>query len=410
MSATDMIRKARANALLDRPFYGAVSMAWELVEDPTCKTLWTDGKRLGFNPQYVEGLKAHYGKSAIAHEAKHVTDMHHLRRGDREHDTWNEACDIVVNDQLDSEGFDIDPDWLRGAKYGLDGTKISAEQAYSFLMNRKAQDKAKKDQQKQQGKDGKGAGGDKGQASPAPGQGDGKPGEGDAPSGPGEVRDYPSAGEKLTEAEITQAKNETRTKIVQAATQAKAWGKLPADLERMIKEIVDPRMPWQELLRRFVQRSAKNDYRFFPPNRRHVAAGLYLPSVRSDELGSVVIAVDTSGSIGQEELNKFSAEISGILEAYDAEITVVYFDAQVCGTQNFNRQDLPLKLEPQGGGGTDFIPALEWVDAEMESPPDCMIYLTDLCCGSYPNEPGFPVLWVSTTDRQAPFGETVHMD
>ena len=379
MSATDKIRKARANALLDRPFYGAVSMAWELVEDPTCKTLWTDGKRLGFNPQYVEGLKAHYGKSAIAHEAKHVTDMHHLRRGDREHDTWNEACDIVVNDQLDSEGFDLDPAWLRGAKYGLDGTKISAEQAYAFLMNRKAQDGE-------------------------PGEG-----EGDAPSGPGEVRDYPSAGEKLTEAEIAQAKNETRTKIVQAATQAKAWGKLPGDLERMIKEIVDPRMPWQELLRRFVQRAAKNDYRFFPPNRRHVAAGLYLPSVRSDELGSVVIAVDTSGSIGEAELNKFSAEISGILDAYDAEITVVYFDSRVCGTQHFNRQDLPLKLEPQGGGGTDFIPAMEWVDAEMESPPDCMIYLTDLCCNSYPNDPGFPVLWVSTTEREAPFGETVHM-
>ena len=65
-------------------------------------------------------------------------------------------------------------------------------------------------------------------------------------------------------------------------------------------------------------------------------------------------------------------------------------------------------LHPAGGGGTDFCPAFEWV-AEQGLSPRCLIYLTDLCCESYPGEPDYQVLWVTDSQAEAPFGETLHI-
>jgi predicted metal-dependent peptidase len=68
----------------------------------------------------------------------------------------------------------------------------------------------------------------------------------------------------------------------------------------------------------------------------------------------------------------------------------------------------PIQLEPKGGGGTDFRPVFEWVE-QNQLMPACLIYLTDLCCHSYPAPPDYPVLWVTESRRTAPFGETVRI-
>jgi predicted metal-dependent peptidase len=121
-----------------------------------------------------------------------------------------------------------------------------------------------------------------------------------------------------------------------------------------------------------------------------------------------VIAVDTSGSIGKHELEQFAGEISAISEEARPEaIHVVYCDAAVQSSQQFGPSE-PIRLEPKGGGGTDFCPVFRWVD-ESEITPVCLIYLTDLCCNSYPDPPEYPVLWVTDSRREAAFGETVHI-
>jgi predicted metal-dependent peptidase len=86
---------------------------------------------------------------------------------------------------------------------------------------------------------------------------------------------------------------------------------------------------------------------------------------------------------------------------------VVYCDAAVQATEEFLPSD-PIQLTPQGGGGTDFVPVFHWV-AENGIDPVCLIYLTDLCCFSYPDKPEYPVLWVTSSRRTAPFGETVRI-
>ena len=125
-------------------------------------------------------------------------------------------------------------------------------------------------------------------------------------------------------------------------------------------------------------------------------------------MGEIVIAVDTSGSIGRIELEQFAGEISAISEEAQPEaIHVVYCDAVVQSTQGFTASE-PIRLGPKGGGGTDFRPVFEWVE-ENDIAPMCLIYLTDLCCDSFPQETEYPVLWVSDSRRTAPFGETVRI-
>jgi predicted metal-dependent peptidase len=123
-------------------------------------------------------------------------------------------------------------------------------------------------------------------------------------------------------------------------------------------------------------------------------------------LPAIAVAVDTSGSIGQTVLDSFAAEVSAILGEYDTTIRLLCVDSRVQAEATFTRPDLPLRLEPRGGGGTDFRPAFDRL-AEGGEAPAALIYLTDLC-GRFPEqEPEYPTLWVCTTDREAPFGETV---
>ncbi len=125
-------------------------------------------------------------------------------------------------------------------------------------------------------------------------------------------------------------------------------------------------------------------------------------------MGDVVIAVDTSGSIGSKELEQFAGEINAIASATQpASIRVIYCDAAVQGVDEFGPSE-PIKLPPKCGGGTDFVPRFNWVE-ENGIEPRCLIYLTDLCCNSFPPAPDYPVLWVTDSRKTVPFGETLRM-
>jgi len=121
------------------------------------------------------------------------------------------------------------------------------------------------------------------------------------------------------------------------------------------------------------------------------------------------VAVDTSGSISDSEVNSFASEISAILADFDTTTHVVYCDTGVASVEQFQQSDLPLKLHPKGGGGTDFKPPFRWVNKKGIQ-PSCLIYFTDLLCSSYPPEPDYPVLWVDTAGRRTPpFGEVISL-
>jgi predicted metal-dependent peptidase len=207
---------------------------------------------------------------------------------------------------------------------------------------------------------------------------------------------------------MTRQMHEWAMNAQQAMGSAKACGRMPSGIERQLKEARQSKCDWRAVLRDFIAATQPSDYSWSAPNRRFIGSGIYLPSVTRRGVGEMVIAVDTSGSIGHQELEQFASEIAAISEAAKPErIHVLYCDAAVAGAEEFGPSE-PIKLSPKGGGGTDFRPPFEWVQ-QQGIQAKCLIYLTDLCCSAFPEAPEYAVLWVTNSRRTAPFGETIRI-
>ena len=378
MQAKDKITKARACLVLDQPFFASIALRLPTKEDKECDTMWTDGISMGYNPSFINELTLDEMKGVLAHEVMHIANAHHVRRQGRDKETWNEATDYAINDLLLQSGFTLPKGGLKGY------SNQSAEEIYSKLP--------KKQQNEQEGESGKGKGNDPGKC--------------------GEIRDAPGKdGQKATQAELAKAEAEAKVAVAQAAQQAKVCGKLPAAIARLVEEMLEPILDWKELLRRFVDQNAKNDYAWMPPNKRYIHMGLFMPSLRSQELKNIAVAIDTSGSINQEVLKEFASELGSIIEAYDSNAYVMYVDSRLQNVEEFSAYDVPLKLNAQGGGGTNFRPPFNHLE-EKGMFPSCFIYLTDGQCSSFSNDPNYPVLWciIGSAERfHPPFGEVIQI-
>jgi predicted metal-dependent peptidase len=425
------IVKARASLLLAHPFFGSLCLRMDPVEDRRCATAWTDGRTLAYNPGYVAGLRDEQVQGLMAHTVMHPACQHHTRRNGRDSALWNIACDHAINWILLDAGIELPPKYLDNPAYhGLTADEIYAvlhsgkgQEDRPFLSDGEGESDGETDWDGVTGESGDGddPGDDAGTgAGEAGGDGlvdDGLAGDDPAdagseqsgdPGGSGEVRD----GERQTEGG---ASDEAGTDemwelaLAQAAQNAREIGDLPGNLERLIGEVLDPQLDWRELLSRYINDRARDDYSWSPPNKRFLHLDVILPSLSHRKLPEVVLAIDTSGSVTGPEMNRFAAEVSGILEAFDTTVHVVYCDSEVKGTAEFGRWDLPLDLVPEGGGGTDFRPAFGWVESRGLDPA-CLVYLTDLESLGFPeSEPEYPVLWaqVGQGGKTPPFGDVI---
>jgi predicted metal-dependent peptidase len=381
-------------------------------------TLATDGTRIIYNPSFVESLTPAELEGCLAHEVLHCALRHHCRRGEREPRLWNQAADYAINPILVKNGLKLPAGVLLDSQY----ENLSAEEIYARLTKDGNSGRGSQPNSPGTGNgcqtngqpqsdpsspstahDASSGGGSPNSPGPQGPDGDSSPG------GIGEVLDASDEdGDLASPAEMSRQRHEWSIASEQAMGMAKACGNAPADLDRALSESRESHQDWRAILRAFVAATTVSDYRWTPPNRRHIGAGLYLPSVVRSGVGEIVVAVDTSGSIGKEELEQFAGEITAISdEAQPEAIHVVYCDAAVQSSQQFGPSE-PITLEPKGGGGTDFRPVFEWV-RHNNLDPVCLIYLTDLCCSSYPEIPEYPVLWVTDSRAIAPFGETIQI-
>jgi predicted metal-dependent peptidase len=185
-------------------------------------------------------------------------------------------------------------------------------------------------------------------------------------------------------------------------------GKLSANMQRLVEEVLSPKVNWRDVLARFLTKCKDDTRTFARPNRRFISQGLYLPSSSGERLGRVAVYIDCSGSIGSKELSEFAAEIRAIHEDMHPEATHVgYFDTEVCHYDVFTPDDT-IAVAPHGGGGTAFSPIFKHIEANNINPVACVV-LTDLCCNDFGDAPDYPVLWVSNYSDKAPWGEVVKM-
>lgn len=362
------LAKARTQIVLAHPFIGsiALNMNFRLDENIPARAM-TNGKECVFKPSAIDTWTDEECQFVVAHECFHPMLMHNFRLNNRNPSKWNRAGDYVINELLTLEQVGKMPaNVLQNSAIYAAGNG-STDGIYAILP----------DEEDDSEGDNGGMGGDiqYGQGSPA---------------------------------ELEEQAQEMQVLAAQAAQAARMQGALSAHMERFVKDLLNPKVPWADVLNRFMVRNKTDQRTFARPSRRFISSGLYLPTISGESMGEIAVAVDCSGSISEEDINQFAAEITKIKDDLrPTKIHVIYFDTQVSHMDTYLPED-ELDIRPHGGGGTDFAPIFEHM-LEHDIEPAAFVCLTDLCCGSFGYEPDCPVLWVSNHSDQAPFGEVVMM-
>jgi predicted metal-dependent peptidase len=388
---------ARTKLILDKPFLGALVLRLPMVEaDPRwCRTTATDARTFYFNREYIAALTLDHTQFVLAHEALHCALLHFVRRQHRMKHRWDVACDHAVNPLLMADGLRPPPGTLLVG--GFEG--MTAEEIYPYI-----EDDTQEETLDQHLYDGEGGGQEGGQGEGRPDQGGERSRDPDRQAG-GAPRPAP-----LTPTEQDALSVQWQQRLAGAAQQAMQAGKLRGALARMVDHLLQPQLPWRILLARYVSTAARDDYNFTRPSSRREGPAI-LPSLRSGQVDLVVV-LDTSGSISQEEMREFVSEVDAIKGQVRARITLHACDAQLSPDgpwvyEPWEPIDLPRKLK--GGGGTSFVPAFQWIDG-WDIPPEIVIYFTDAQGQFPPQEPRYPVLWLVKGKAKVPWGQRIQLN
>jgi predicted metal-dependent peptidase len=449
--------KSKRYMVRNHPFYASFLLSMEIEWTHTVPIAATDGKKFFFNPVKCKNNTFRQWNFLIAHESIHVAHMHPFRRVKRNPMIWNIAVDYKVNQLLDEHNdFELIKGCLRDKAYD----PYSPEQVYPMIE--KKVEEAIKNGQGAKGQIGAGDSGGSGGAMPNPDSqtGDGESGHGQGQQGdqkadgngaPGDGQGDPTLtgagyspdgegnrtveldidwlhGDVLDPAHMDEHEREVamqRAKALtfQAAFYAKAMGN-DNELANQVIQSNAPKTGWQLKLSNFVSGVLdKDDYTWARCNRRYVNQGVYLPTLGGTKPPKLMaLAIDTSGSINEEQLKKFAEEMSGIL----AQHPHLKFLTYACNTriqwrERLSAQDVPLKLKCTAGGGTRYSPVFEDIENEDE-PVAGLIYFTDMQCRDYGPEPAYPVVFLNfgapqilggegyQTRYLPPWGSVVNMD
>jgi predicted metal-dependent peptidase len=387
----EKLTTARIGLLLKAPFFGNMATRMQLIEaDDWCPTAATNGRNFYYNTKFVNKLSEKKLEFLFAHEILHCVFDHFGRAGSRDRMLCNIAQDYAVNQILVDERIG---EKITEVKICLDPKfrGLAWEEIYDILYE-KAEKITMPELLKQLGdlldehinEDGS-----------APGkEGEGKDGK------PG-----------MSKEDAQRIKDEIKEAMVQAAAAAGA-GKVPAAIQRMIKDMTEPKMNWREIVRMDIQSLIKNDYSFTRPNRKAMHSGAVLPGMKNDVTIDVAIAIDMSGSIGEEDATIFLSEIKGIMDQYqDFGIDIWCFDTDIYNHQRIthdNADDL-LDYVPEGGGGTDFMANWEFMKDQGITPKKLIMFTDGYPCGEWGDENYCDTLFIvkGNTHAESPFGEVI---
>lgn len=346
-----------------QPFFAALALFASPQLSSTTPTAATDGKRIFWGREFLAKLKTDEVDGVMLHEVLHAALLHVTRRGRRDPILWNIAADIVVNGMVVEAKFKLPQGAIREPKW----EKLAVEEVYE-LLERSATKLVLAD----------------GWADLLP--------------------------EGVGEAEALAAHWRAAQAQANTLMRASGQGTRPAGWDREFGMLEPAQLDWRSYLWRHLVRTP-TDFSGF--DRRMLGRGLYLETLEGESV-RVCVCIDTSGSIGQGQLNQFLGEVEGILRSYPHLICDLYFaDAGLDGPHRLSGDGgWPT---PKGGGGTDFRPfftAVTEAEREWDSPAVC-VYLTD-GYGTFPEAPpAGPVLWVVSPGglgvEDFPFGEVARL-
>jgi predicted metal-dependent peptidase len=362
---------------------GILMIGSRTVEDDArkCPTAYTNGKDEVYGRAFVDKLNDAELRFLVLHECYHKLYRHLT--------TWrwmyeenaqaaNQACDFVINVKLVDDNADNFATMTGELKKGCFDAKYrgwDSAQVYADLK-----------------KNGGGKGGGSGTGFDEHGWDD---------------------AQEMTAEEKQELAREIDEAIRQGALMA---GKTGSGGDRSLDELLQPQVDWREVLRDFVTSTcAGSDYSTWrKPNRRYLGAGLYMPSGISERIGEIVVAIDTSGSIGGPQLSAFLSEVASIAETVNPEaVRLLYWDTRVCGDEAYEGEEVKnivKSTKPKGGGGT-MVECVPQYLQDKQIKAQCVIVLTDGYLGGSWGEWHHPLLWVILDNKSAlpSVGKAVHI-
>jgi predicted metal-dependent peptidase len=386
-------------ALMKHPetaLWGGVMMmgSTEVVDEAI--TAYTDGINKKYGRAFLQAICPTQPEvnGLILHENLHIGLRHHLHGADmfrEDGDKANKAADYVVNDMITeiSKKYPELVQLPKGGLYDPQYHNMSMREVYKLLKSKK----------------GGGGGGGKPD----------KEGEQGSGSGGGEYEfDKHDFGKPMTQEEAKEMDGKIDRAIREGALLA---GRLGIDLPRAISDLLDPVIDWKKELAEFVTSSCKgkDEYTWRKFNRRLISNDIYLPTVENETIGEVVVAIDTSGSIGQQQLDAFASELVSICEAVSPDaVRVLWWDTKVHGEQLFtdNYDQIGSMLKPLGGGGTRVSSVAEYINKKKIN-AECVLVFTD---GYLESDVVWnissPTLWMVTENKNwtPPTGKKVFME
>ena len=377
-ASEDRISAAQIRLRMRHPFFATLALFATIRIGEQVETAATDGKSIWFNPGFLASLSDVETDGLLTHEILHAALLHPLRRGTRQAELWNIACDIVVNGMIREAGGVELP---RGAIERPKLAHLSAEEIYNRLLAMKKPPKLQLHDLMEIA---------------------------DHDSNPNSEREQAEL-----EGHWRMARDQARIVVDKLVASGKYQGSQPWGSSRDWQRVGQPEVDWRTVLWRYLVRTPV-DYTGF--DRRFIGQGLYLEALDGESV-DVAVAIDTSGSIGGGELNQFLAEISGILSSSPhIRCQLFFIDAELYGP--YDIQSIEDAPRPEGGGGTSFVPFFEWLDQHQSNSTlaggeRLAIYLTD-GYGDFPKQPDYPVLWVVTADGldadEFPFGQVARLN
>ena len=390
----EKLTTARVGLLLKAPFFGNMATRMPLTDaSDWCPTAATDGRGFYYNRDFVDKLSVKKLEFLFAHEICHAIFDHISRVGSRNFQLSNIAQDFAVNQILVDEKIGekiTEVDICYDPKY----RGMAWEEIYDELFEQAEQNSKTLEELMEELGD---------VLDEHLKEGDAQDGEGEGGSGEGKPR--------ITKEEAQQIRDEIKEAMIQSAAAAGA-GKVPGQIQRMIKDLTEPKMDWREVLRMNIQSIIRNDYSFSFPNRKSWHTGAVLPGMKNDETIDVAIAVDMSGSISDNDAKVFLSEILGIMEQYeDYKISIWCFDTEVYNYAEFSHDDGDdlLNYEPMGGGGTDFMVNWTFMKDKGIEPKKFIMFTDGYPWDSWGDEDYCDTLFIVKGNEraEAPFGQTV---
>jgi predicted metal-dependent peptidase len=395
--AVEKLITARVGLLLRQPFFGNLATRLQLIDaSEWCPTAATDGRNFYYNIDFIKSLSAKQCEFLFGHETLHNVFDHLTRRLDRDPKFFNYACDFAVNQILIDERIGEKIDQVKIC-YDSKYRGKSSEEIYDDLMKNvkfmSAEELLKQlgellDEHMDWDADG----------DPRDGESNGDKDGNGAP--------------KYSKEELKKIRDELKEAMV-AAAQAAGAGRVPVGVQRLLKDLTEPKMDWRQLLRMNIQSILRSNYSFMRPSRKGWHTGAVLPGMLNDETIDICIGIDMSGSIGDAQAKDFLSEVKGIMDEYvDYNIQLWCFDTEVYNYAKFsadNGQDLD-SYEIKGGGGTDFDCNYNFMKEQGIEPKKFVMFTDGYPCGSWGDEDYCDTLFIihGSEDIKSPFGQYAH--